>query len=317
MRNYADEDNLHARIYAMRGRLLSLRDYASMVREQETNSFKISGAQDLIEAKETLFREQIAPIIPLVEAYDKYTPLFLAYLRQYEAHNVKILLAKAFGKQSLEQWYDIGPFATLEKELLREKLSLDEIKSLIADTYLADYFKDISSYRRMEIRVDFCSAGNLYRSSTSLSPQARKEFGDMILKRIAVVTVIWSYRLREYYHWSDERIRLYMENFHDLFGGHVWSQVRMVEEALNRRLEQLRKGGGQEQPSATDMESHIEQDYYSWVSSMFHRDFHSIYCVVAYLWLLFYQIRNLFRIIDGRRFGFSSDAILNKMICDA
>ena len=49
---------------------------------------------------------------------------------------------------------------------------------------------------------------------------------------------------------------------------------------------------------------------------MFHRDFHSIYCVVAYLWLLFYQIRNLFKIIEGRRFGFSPEVILARIVCN-
>jgi vacuolar-type H+-ATPase subunit C/Vma6 len=316
MRNYADEVNLHARIYAMRGRLFSLRDYASMVREQGTFSDRISDTHDLIEAKETLFSEQIAPIIALAEANEQYTRLFLAYLRQYEAHNVKVVLAKAFGKQSLELWYDIGSFAVLEKGLLEKKLSLDEIKSLLAKTYLADDFKDISSYRRMDIRVDICAARDLYHSSTSLAPRARKEFQDMMLKWIAVMTLIWSCRLRRYYHWSDERVRLYMGKFHGIFGDHGWSQVRMVEEELNRHLEQIRRGGGQE-PSVADIERHLEQDYYTWISSMFHRDFHSLYCVVAYLWLLFYQIRNLFRIIEGRRFGFSSDAILNKLVGDA
>ncbi len=315
MRNYADEVNLHARIHAMRGRLLSLRDYASKARDQ-TNFFQISRPQDLIEAKEAIFRAEIAPLIPLVDAYDNYAPLFLAYLRQYEAHNLKTILTKAFGKQSLEQWYDIGPFAIVKKDLLQKKLSPDEIGALIAGTYLAEYFKDTSGYRRMEIQVDFCAAGNLYRSSSLLSPQARKDFEGIMLKRIAVLTVIWSYRLREHYRWSDERIRIYMENFHDLFGGHVWHQVGIVEESLSRRLEQLRKSGTQK-PSAGDIERYLEQEYYAWVSSMFHRDFHSIGCVVAYLWLLFYQIRNLFRIIDGRRFGFSPDAILNKMICGA
>lgn len=313
MRNYADQDYLHARIYAMRGRLLSLRDYASMVREQQTFAFKLSVAHDLVEAKETIFREQIAPVIGLVEAYDKYVPLFLAYLRQFETQNAKILLAKAFGKESLKQWYDIGPFATLGKGLLQKNLSLNEIKSLLANTYLADDFKDISSYLRMEIHLDISAAGNLYNSSTSLSGQAKKEFQEMMLKRIAVLTVIWSYRLRGYYHWNDENVRLYMDKFNNLFDGHAASQIRIVEEELNRHLEQLHKGG--QEPSIVDIERHLEQNYYDWVSFMFHRDFHSICCVAAYLWLLFYQIKNLCRIIDGRRFGFSAEAILNKMIC--
>jgi vacuolar-type H+-ATPase subunit C/Vma6 len=314
MRNYADADNLHARIYAMRGRLLSLHDYASITREQ--GSDKISGNRNMIEAKERLFREQIASVLSLAEAYDKYTALFLAYLRQYEAHNAKLLLTRALGKESLDQWYDIGPFATLNKDLLTKNLSLDEIKSLLADTYLACDFTDVSSFRRMEIQMDISTARNLYNASASLSGQAKKEFQEMMLRRIAVLSVIWSYRLRGYYRFRDEQVRSSLKKFHDLFGGHVEPQVRIVEESLNQRIEQLQKSGAQK-PSVVDIEHHIEQDYYAWVSSQFHRDFHSIYCVIAYLWLLFYQIRNLFRIIDGRRFGFSPEAMLNKMICEA
>jgi vacuolar-type H+-ATPase subunit C/Vma6 len=314
MRNYADADNLHARIYAMRGRLLSLNDYASISREQVSD--KIFGNRNMIEAKEILFREQIAPVLSLVEAYDKYAALFLAYLRQYEAHNVKLLLARALGKESLDQWYDIGPFATLNKDLLTKNLSLDEIKSLLADTYLACNFKDVSSFRRMEIQMDISTARNLYNASASLSGQAKKEFQEMMIRRIAVLSVIWSYRLRGYYRFHDEQVRSSLKKFHDLFGGHVEPQMRIVEDALNRRIEQLQKSGAQK-PSIVDIERHIEQDYYVWVSSQFHRDFHSIYCVIAYLWLLFYQIRNLFRIIDGRRFGFTPEAMLNKMICEA
>ena len=119
MRNYADQDYLHARIYAMRGRLLSLRDYASIVREPQAATSKISNIHDPVEAGETLFREQIAPVIGLAEAYDKYAPLFLAYLRQFETRNARILLAKAAGHKSEERWYDIGPFARLEKGLLQ------------------------------------------------------------------------------------------------------------------------------------------------------------------------------------------------------
>lgn len=316
MSNYADDVNLHARIYALRGRLLSKQDYASMIREQQADSFRLSPGSNLTQAKEILFREQIAPVIRLAEAYDKYTPLFLAYLQQFEVRNVKILLARAEGQESEELWYDIGRFAILEKSLLQKELSLSEIRSLITGTYLEQDFKNTTSYRQMEIHADICAAGNLYRSSAALSSQARKEFQDMMQRRIALLTVIWSYRLREYYHIREEKIRSYMQKLHELSGGQVEPQIRQTEEALNRRLEQQHKSTGEE-PSVMDIERHLEQDYFAWVSSMFHRDFHSLYCVIAYLWLLNFQIRNLFRIIDGQRFGFSADTILDKLICEA
>ena len=315
MRNYVDKVNLHARIHALRGRLLAPGDYASLIRAQQVNSFKLAAASDPTSTKESIFREQIAPVVGLAEAYDQYAPLFLAYLRQFEVLNAKVLLAKAAGLQSEELWYDITPFAILGKDLLTQKLSLAETRLLIAGTYLENDFKDISSFRHLEINADICAAGNFYRFAQLLSGEAKSDFRNMMQRRIAVLTVIWSYRLRRHYHFGEEKIRFYMRRFHDLFDGYAQSHFRIIEEAQNRHLEQLHKEGGKE-TSITDIERHLEKNFFVWVSSMFHRDFHSIYCVLGYLWLLHYQIRNLFRIVDGWRFGFSADAILGKLICD-
>lgn len=316
MRNYADEPNLHTRIYAMRSRLFLLRDYTLMIREPQSMPGNISGIQDLIEAKETLFRLQIAPIANLAEAHEQYTPFFIAYLRQYETHNAKILLTRAAGYQISEQWNDISPFATLDKGLLGERLSLDQVKSLLADIYQDDDFKAIHSYRQLVVHLDVCTARSLYHSGDLLFGAAAEDFRGMMLKRLAVMTLIWSYRLRVYHRFSNERIRFYMDKVHELYGGKVWYRVHLEQEALDRYLEQTRKNTGQE-PSVAEIEHHLEQDYYAWIAHMFHRDFHSIFCAVSYLWLLFFQIRNLFRILDGRRFGLSADAIINKMICEA
>ena len=317
MRYYTDKDNLHVRIYAMRGRLLSLKDYDSIVRNREAFFDRLSDTHDPVEAKEMVFREQLAMVVHLAEATRKYSSLFIAFLRQYEVSNAKLLLAKAFGRQSLEQWYDIRPYAILDRSLLQQELSLDDIRTIMAGTYLEDVYEDISSYECLENQVDISAARNLYTSSAQFLPESRKVFLDFMLRRIAVITMIWHWRLKQNYHWSDERIRLYLETFHNLnlFGGHAWPQVRIVEEVLNRRLEQLRKSGTQA-PSAEDIEYHLEQYFYNWVSSMFHKDFHSVYCVVAYLWLLYYQVRNLFRIIEGMSFGLPPGEILKRIISE-
>jgi vacuolar-type H+-ATPase subunit C/Vma6 len=314
MKHYADRVNLHARIYAMRGRLLAMRDYAAMVREQNDIVSKPSDNRQWVEARENLFREQIAPVIALAEAYDKYASIFLAYLRQYEMNNARLLWAQAAGRETSGEWYDIGPYASLDKSLLDKNLSLDEAGSLLAGTYLKDDFKPASGYLRMDVNLDISAARNIYNASLSISGQAGGELREMILKRMAILTVIWSYRLRVYYHQSEDNIRLYFMKLNNLFNMNPESQIRAVEEDVTRQIEKLRKSGGQE-PSAIDIERYLEQNFYAWLSAMFHRDFHSVYCVVSYLWLLFYQIKNLFRIMDGRRFGMSADAILNDMIC--
>ncbi|HPC84913.1 MAG TPA: V-type ATPase subunit [Smithellaceae bacterium] len=316
MRNYADVPNLHARIHAMRSRLFTLRDYILMIREPETLPGHVSGIQDPTEAKETLFGEQIAPVFRLATAHEKYTPFFIAHLRQYEAHNAKILLAMAAGHRSFRQWYDIGPFAALDRGLLEERLSLDDVKSLLADLYQDDAFRTISGYRQLVVHLDDCTARNLYRSAELLSGAATEEFREMMLKRLAVMILIWSYRLGVHHRFPQDKIRFYMDKFQALYGGKAWYRVGLEQEALAAYLEQRRKDTGQE-PSVAEVEHYLEQTYYAWIARTFHRDFHSICCVVSYLWLLYYQIRNLFRIIDGRRYGLGTDAIIRRMICEA
>jgi vacuolar-type H+-ATPase subunit C/Vma6 len=316
MRDYADEANLHARIYAMRGRLLSLKDYVSLARHQnEALNDPIVNASDPVAAEEIVFREQIANIIPLAEANRIYAPLFLAFFRQFEALNAKLILTKAFGLQSLEQWYDIGPYAILDRTMLQEATNLQNIRRYLTGTYLADILEDVASYEQMEISVDLCVARNLYAASALFSNEAKLDFQKLMGRRIAVTSTILSLRLKKTYQWDDEKTRPFLERIHDAFGGKIWPQVKVVEEARDEYLDQLRASGAQE-PSVVDVEHYLEQYYYNWISRMFHRDFHSIYCVVAYLWLLFYQIRNLFKIIEGRRSGFSPERIIARIVCD-
>lgn len=315
MRYYADEVNLHARIYAMRSRLLMLRDYTAIIRDRNAFSETITGADEYARARETVFTEQIQAVIRLAEATRTYAPLFLAFLRQYEAHNLKLLLARAFGRQCLEQWYDIGPYATLGRGLLKKEPALDEIRSMLAGTYLDGLLDDTASYERLEMRLDLRTAENLHASSAPFQPSARNDFQGIMLRRVAVLAVIWHRRLKESYHWDDDQIQSHLERLSELFDGSPAPHVKIVQEAMNRRLELERKSGGPS-PGAEDVEYYLEQYFHRWICSIFHKDFHSVHCVVAYLWLLYYQIKNLLRIIDGRHLGLSPEAIFERIVCE-
>lgn len=315
MHDYADEVFLHARIYAMYSRLLSLKDYALMASDQDEAFYnKTPGTSDPITAKETVFKEQISGIINLAEATDLYTPLFLAFLRQFEAFNAKLIFAKAFGMKVLEQWYDIGPYAVLQRSMLKDKISLKDIQPLLIGTYLEDTLEDTSSYEQIEIRTDMCVARELFRASSRFTPIGKMDFQELMGRRIAIISTILAMRLKNTYQWDDEKIRPYLERFHNIFGGKASSQVKVVEKLLTGHLERQQAIGTQESDGIY-MEHYLEQNFYNWVLSVFHRDFHSIWCVAAYLWLLYFQIRNLFRIIEGRRFGFDPEHILSRIIC--
>jgi len=312
MKYYADDVYLHTRIYAMRSRLVPPEGYAPLLRDHEASYDTASGPRGMIDAKETAFRDQIGPVIHLAEATRRYAPLFIAFLRQYEAENVKLLLAKAFGRRSFEQWYDIGPYATLERDLLDRDPSLDDVREALAGTYLAGIFEGRMTGERLENRIDILTARNLFDASAPFSPESRRVFHDFVLRRFAVLTLIRQWRLRVNYRWDDAQTWVYRDTVAAIFEETDWPQTREVVGLFTRRLEEM----GGRTPEPAEVESYLENYYYRWVSSMFHRDFHSVHCVAAYLWLLDCQIRNLFCVIEGIRFGLSHEAILETIISD-
>ena len=316
MRDYADEAYLHARIYAMRSRLLTLKDYVSLARSRDDALYDSTGTHDIASLEDALFKEQTSGVISLAEASALYAPLFLAFLRQFEAINAKLILAKAFGLQPLEQWYDIGNYAVLDRSLVSETKTIKILPAVLKGTYLEEAMEDPSSYEQTEIRVDLCSARSMYEASASFPGQSRRDFMEIMGRRIAVISMILSIRLKKTYHWNDEEINSYLARFHDIFEGKTRHQVKLVEKMLRGHLERQKALGGQE-PDVVYMEHYLEQNYYNWISTMFHRDFHSVFCVAAYLWLLYYQIRNLFRIMEGKRFGFSPERILTRIVCNS
>ena len=315
MRDYADENYLHARIHALRSRLLALPDYVSLSAKQgDSSPDKASGTLDPGSWYEALFQEQIAPLLPLAGSCEMYAPLFLAFFRQFEALNAKLLAAKSFGLSTPEPWYDIGPYALLKKSLLLEKPDLSPIRTLLKDTYLASAFEELSDYGQIESRVDFCAAKAFYDASALFSSGLKSDFQELMGRRVAMTSLILSLRLKKTYLWGDEKIQLFLEKFQEAFGGPLRPQIKRVKDLLFRYLGQVRSGGAPD-PSVADCERYLEQSFYNWISSLFHRDYHSIYCVAAYLWMLYCQIRNLFKISEGRRFGFSAERILSGIFC--
>lgn len=310
MRNYADADHLHARVCALKSRLLTHADYARLIRE--TLAGNVSG-RDSVLHREKIFREQITPVMALVQAYDRYAPLFLAFLRQYEVQNVKMLVVQAHGEQTMQQWYDISPFAAVDKEVLEKNLSFDELRKIFSATYLSPAFERLASSVSMSVRLDILAAEHLYDAGGALSGEDQKNFRKIALERLDILAALWSYRLREYYAAGDEHVRSFVEKMKRMASGPKMPGDWQAED-LNRYLEQQLKSTGHK-PAPYQIEQHLEKKFFDRMSSLFHRDFHSIYCVGAYLWLLFYQIRNVFRILDGQRFGWSSERLLDDLIC--
>lgn len=322
MNPYADKNYMHAKIHALRDQMLKRNDYIKIINAQKPHLafptlISEDDAEDHNKTKEIIFRNQIKKLLLFIEASDCYRVLFKAFLRFFETGNVKLLLAKAFGRTMvIEQWNDISPYNSFEKDLLQRDIPLDEFKSLLGNTYLNNAIADDfpTRYEELESRIDFYAVRYFFNFSKEILFPQRSIFQEVMLRKIVLLRIVWSFRLRQNYGWDDDKISSHIASLYDFideFNGKAELIIK-IERQMNRELAQ--SSGGI--PEVSYIENKLERYFWSYIWKNFSRDFHSIYCVISYLWLLYYQIQNLFRIIEGLRFNVSPDIISKKIICE-
>lgn len=317
MKQYADREYLHTRIYAMKGRLYGLREYAAVLREREpSRGDERQDERHRAAEKEILFANAMSDVFRLVEASDYHRPLFLAFLRQYEIQNLKLLLAKSFKKQVIEQWYPLGSYALIDRGLLEENLSLEGLKERVAGSYLAFVLQAGNTFDRFMIRADATGVREILQAADSLNSNDRELFLELVHMRAAVLLASWRRRLAAWYEWNQERIDEWLDSFRDILGDDLPALSLEMKEELARGTEDPGARAGVS-TDAEDLEYRLEMLWYRWIGHFFYRDFHSVCPVAAYLWLLSRQVLNLFGIVDGLRFQLPHDVILGRIVTDS
>jgi len=322
MNQNADKIYLHAKIHALRDQMLRRNDYIKIINAQKPHLafptlISEDDAEDHNKTKEIIFRNQINKLLLFIESSDCYRVLFKAFLRFFETGNVKLLLAKAFSRTMvIEQWNDISPYNSFEKDLLQRDISLDEFKSLLGNTYLNNVIADDfpTRYEELESRIDFYAVRYFFNFSKEILFPQNRIFQEVMLRKIVLLRIVWSFRLRQNYGWDDDKISSHLASLYDFideFDDRAELIIK-IERQMNKELN--RSSGGI--PEVSDIENELERYFWSYIWKNFSRDFHSIYCVISYLWLLYYQIQNLFRIIEGLRFNVPPDIISKKIICE-
>ena len=322
MNPYADKNYLHAKIHALRSQLLRRNDYIEIINAQKPHLafptlISENDSEDLSKVKEIIFRNQIKKVLLFIESSNYCRALFEAFLRFFETGNVKLLLAKAFGRTvGIEQWNDISPYNVFERGLLGRDISLGEFKLLLGNSYLKNVIADgfPPRYEELESRIDFCTVRYFLSFSKEILLNQRSIFQEVMLRKIVLLRIVWSFRLSQNYGWDDDKISSHLVSLYDFideFNGKAELIIK-IERQMNKKFHQTSDGI----PEVSDIENELERDFWTYIWKNFSRDFHSIYCVISYLWLLYYQIQNLFRIIEGFRFNVSPDIISKKIICE-
>jgi vacuolar-type H+-ATPase subunit C/Vma6 len=329
MRGFADTAYVHAKACGLRSRLLSRSDYQTLLSGFALDRFfpglpSSPGPADCTAIKEELFRRSIRGVLVLAEALEAYRGLFMAFLRLFEARNVKWLLARSLGAAQTDgQWYEIGPYGVFCRGDLDTLQDWETLQRRLRKTYLWRLCAGAGQprFETLEGMLDLQCLGSFLSAAQRLNAPDLLIVQECILMRCTLLKVLWAWRLERYYGWERAQAR-------DHVGTAIREQGR-IDENLRRgrpRLFELRLRGAceteaypAEQAGRGEplFEQHAESMFYGYVRSLARGDFHAIACVVGYLWLLYFEIRNLFLLLDGIRFGLPAETLNTMLICEA
>ena len=327
MNFYADSNYIHAKIYALHSQLLSRKDYYEIAK---TGNFQTAASgvtagsikDDYITIKESLFDSQINLVISLAKASPSHSKIFIFFLRYFEILNLKLLYAKAFRRNPVPFiWYNTGDFAVLDREMLSDNTDVAGLLKYTQNTWMRGILTagEAGTYEEIEFALDRVAFRLAAELSNSMSFSRGTDSERIIAGLAAYFRLAWSWRLQQIYDWDDASIRKYIDSNIPINGAGriIRSSVEEWEKLLLRQVQNnyadLLTGGGAGVISA---ERIMERALLREFSMTFHENFHSINTTICYLALLYRQIRNLFLIADGLRFGLDPDVIMESVICE-
>ncbi|MCP4727813.1 MAG: V-type ATPase subunit [bacterium] len=221
----------------------------------------------------------------------------------------------------IELWYDTYPHNIFDRELLEDITTPEILKKNLGNTFLGEVFQseETPDFKTLESRIDYAIIINLFAFSKELFPEQRQIFFNIATRKIISLKIAWSNRLELIYGWDHARIEEYMFNIDELVNRYkeIQKAAPGLEIEIGKNIkERFQDISQMKTDDILEIEFFLEKDYWLYISKLFHKDFHAIYPVVSYLCLLYYQIQNLFCIIEGFHFNVPSDEIHKKIICE-
>ena len=310
MKDYADRAYVHGRIHALMDGFPGRARYAEMYNAPNAPAAFAaipgpSDETDISRIKEHLFRENIYPVIELIEASAYYRPFLVSAIRLAEWHNLLLLAGRLDGIQSGDEWLDISPYDILPGNLNKTDITRDEILSTVHGTYLEGIFTqsqgsalDGTPDRFIRVFLDSCAV-----SARCLELYDRKIVNFFIAVVMTLVRMSDQYRYHEYYNTvrgeQDENSDSGKWNIFNIPAGEA-------EAAVKRSLKQTGK---------MDVLPYLN---FLLAESMriYRREWDSSGTVTAYLVRKFILIRNLFVIAEGFRFGLKGNEMAVMIVCE-
>ncbi|MBN1533024.1 MAG: V-type ATPase subunit [Spirochaetes bacterium] len=322
MNQYATKTYLRAKIQAMRPSLIARGGYDELIRAGAPAAafpdlFTAREIPGIDQTRSRLFRRQITPVLRFMEISLHYRPLFGAFLALFELDNIKSLASRAYRRGRIPApWYDVSPWNTVAPVAEEREMAPDDLCDMLAPS---PYGRAVEggappSYEVLEYRLDFTVVENLIRYAQELPRQE----GGVVLETIAwrglSLRLLWGLRMTAFY---GARREDDVPGVEDLTALPLPRKAGLpgIEKAIRRavraRFPCLDRPGIDELAA---LELFLDRLFLLRVAGIFTRDLHGIHPVLSFAWQLYYQIRNLLRIVEGFHYRLPPETIVQRIV---
>lgn len=295
---------------------------SKMTSEQELSIVELEGffRKNVFEKYEKLFHY----------FYGEYKRFFKILFMRYEIENIKVFLRMIVRKESLERVTDhiIIPniYSRIDYKLLNDARTIDD---LIAGLEGTDYQKIISMFKDeepdklmfyMEMNLDRYYFKRLISQAKRLESSDSRAVSEVLGRNIDLLNIQWIYRGRRFYKISQEELINYT-----LTGGKFFGYQRLKDMCYKDRLEDIESMVRTSQygflfDDAQDFdiffESIMERYIYNYFSKLKKEHVMSIVEPLHFMHQLEYEMRDLFSIVETKRYGLPPEESAKYLVRD-
>lgn len=330
MNQYADTTYVRAKIYALKKTFFNKEDYLKVINSGTIKYLYPELYDDRDDLryllnKEIIFKHQLLKLRILIESNNEYAPLFKSSLTSFEIKNIKLLILKNLGIPApLRVWFDVTPYNILPNNLYNQVLSKSDITNLLKrfniDSDSSGEAQDNESpYEYLDEKLYCEMLKSSLKHSRNLNSRDKKIFEWIYLFNFVSFIHISSLRLKENYGYKSERIIEFADKRYQSIHKIGIPIERILSIQKEIRVSLLKRGYSIDEESAIQNIQTIElvlfNLHFSMIDKLYCSNFHSIISLVCFIWMIRYQIANLFTIIEGFRFNISREEISRRMIC--
>lgn len=297
----------------------NLKSAVAILKSKNPNLKELSENADREEIEKLLNTEIIYDIEKIVKYLDKNdTVIFNLLISKYEIRCIKKAIKLLYSKNEYDENIKIWT-STIFTELrgLEKIKSIDEFNKIIENTkykkILKKYFENNENqYSIFEIENDL---DKRYLKIIYELGNKNKGLEKMIGSKVDFTNILWIYRMKKYYNFSDEKIQNSIIDINYLLKR---NQIMSLIKAKNMgELNEILQKTAYSDIASEDI-FELECNFKKYLQKLYSKNFKSsllsINCVYSYLNLVELENKDIISIIEAVRYGINKEKILKKLM---